>query len=211
MKEKIVLIGGGGHCKAVIETIEQEAKYQIAGIVDVKEKMGQKVLGYSVFASDEDIPELRKKYTNFIVTVGYINSLKIRLRAYKLLKEQLAVLPVIIAPSASVSRHADIGEGSVVLAGARVNAGAKVGANCIINTGGIIEHDSVVCDHCHISTGSIVNGGCVVKEGGFLGSNSVLVNNISISENTQIGAGSVVISSITEAGVYVGNPVRRIG
>ena len=38
MKEKLVLIGGGGHCRACIDVIERENKYQIAGIVDIKEK-----------------------------------------------------------------------------------------------------------------------------------------------------------------------------
>ncbi len=35
MKE-IILVGGGGHCKSVIDVIEQEAKYKIAGIIDKK-------------------------------------------------------------------------------------------------------------------------------------------------------------------------------
>ena len=38
MKEKIILIGGGGHCRACIDVIEQEGRFTIAGIVDVPEK-----------------------------------------------------------------------------------------------------------------------------------------------------------------------------
>ena len=39
MKEKIVLIGGGGHCHSVIDVIEQTNKYEIIGIVDTKENI----------------------------------------------------------------------------------------------------------------------------------------------------------------------------
>ena len=33
MKE-IILIGGGGHCKSVIDVIESEGQFEIVGIVD---------------------------------------------------------------------------------------------------------------------------------------------------------------------------------
>ncbi|MDK9694251.1 MAG: acetyltransferase, partial [Sulfurimonas sp.] len=45
MKEEIILIGGGGHCKSVIDVIEQQNSFVIAGIVDKKELVGTKVLG----------------------------------------------------------------------------------------------------------------------------------------------------------------------
>ena len=31
----IVLIGGGGHCKAVIDVVEQEGRFNIIGIIDL--------------------------------------------------------------------------------------------------------------------------------------------------------------------------------
>ena len=32
----IVLIGGGGHCKSVIDVIEQEGRFKIIGIVELR-------------------------------------------------------------------------------------------------------------------------------------------------------------------------------
>ena len=74
MKEEIVLIGGGGHCKVCIDVIETEDKFKIAGIVDVKEKLHHKVLGYEIMACDEDLPRLVKEYKNFLITIGQIRS-----------------------------------------------------------------------------------------------------------------------------------------
>ena len=60
MKEKIVLIGGGGHCHSVIDVIEQTNKYEIIGIVDIKENIEKKVLDYEIIACDDDLEELLK-------------------------------------------------------------------------------------------------------------------------------------------------------
>ena len=44
--KKIILVGGGGHCKSVIDVIEQEGKFKIAGIIDRPNLLGSKILGY---------------------------------------------------------------------------------------------------------------------------------------------------------------------
>ena len=37
MKQKeILLLGGGGHCRSVIDVIESDKKYYISGIIDLK-------------------------------------------------------------------------------------------------------------------------------------------------------------------------------
>lgn len=171
-KEQILLIGGGGHCKSVIDVIEQENKFEIAGIIDVAEKIGTKVLGYEVIASDDELTQLFKTYKYAVVTVGQIHSNTLRLQLFDKLKSIGFTLPTIQSPLAYVSSHASVAEGSVIMHHALINADAKVGKNCIINTKALVEHDAQVEDHCHISTGAIINGGVVVKEGTFVGSQS---------------------------------------
>ena len=172
MKEQIVLIGGGGHCKSVIDVIELEDRYTIAGIIDKKELLGQDVLGYKVIGCDDDLEKLFKKYKCAVVTIGQIKSNALRVKLFTKLKNIGYRLPVIISPLAYVSKHSVIEEGTVVMHQALINASVKVGKNSIINTKALIEHDSVVENHCHISTGAIINGGVTVKEGTFFGSNS---------------------------------------
>lgn len=210
MKEAIVLIGGGGHCKVCIDVIEAENKYRIAGIVDKKEKIGTKVLGYEIFATDEDAPRLTTQYRLFLITIGQIKTSEKRRTLFKMWKRSGAGFATIISRFSYVSKHASIGEGTVILHGVYINSGAQIGKNCIINTSSVIEHDSVVADHCHISMGSVVTGGCAIKEGVFIGSNSTVVDNLTIAKNTVIGAGSVVVKSINESGTYAGNPARKL-
>jgi sugar O-acyltransferase (sialic acid O-acetyltransferase NeuD family) len=211
MKEEILLVGGGGHCAACIDVIESQGRYRIGGIVDLREKLHQMIMGYEVTGCDEDLPELVKEYKNFLVTIGQLKSADKRISRFEYLKGLGAGFVVVVSPYALVSRSAAIGDGTIVMHRAVVNAGAQIGENCIINTGAVIEHNAEVDNHCHISTGSIVNGDCRIGKASFIGSGSVLVNGVGIAENTVIGAGSVVVKSIEASGVYAGKPARRTG
>lgn len=209
--KQIILVGGGGHCKSCIDVIERENKFKISGIVDVKEKLHQKVLGYEIIATDEDLLNLSKKYEYFLITIGQIKNHKIRKAKFEYLKKINVKFPTIISPLAYISRFAFLGEGTILMHRAFVNSGARIGKNCIINTGCIIEHDAEIGDNCHISTGVIVNGKVKIGEGTFIGSNSVIAHNLNISSGVVIGAGSVVTKSVLEKGIYAGVPLKRIG
>lgn len=203
-QKNLILVGGGGHCKSVIDVAES-AGYNILGILDMPEEVGKSVLNYKVIGTDEEIPQYADK-AEFIITVGFIKNPAIRIRIYNRIKESGGKLATIVASTAHVSRYATLGEGTVVMHQAVINAGAQIGVNCIINTFTNIEHDAVVGDQCHISTGTMVNGDCKVGDRVFVGSQSVLANGIAIGEGIIVGAGSFVRKSISDKGIYSGNP-----
>ena len=190
--KKIILIGGGGHCKSVIDVIEQEAQFDIAGIVDKPELLGSTIFGYPVIGNDSDLESLAKKYQNVLITIGQIKSPSLRIKLYDLAIKAQFSLPYIVSPNAYVSKHSKIGSGTVVMHNAIVNANASIGNNCIINSKALIEHDCLISDHCHISTNTIINGGVKIGSRCFIGSNVTTKNNITISENSFIKAGSLV-------------------
>ena len=200
----LILIGGGGHCKSVIEAAES-AGYTILGVLDVAENVGKNVLSYKIIGTDEDIPTYVDK-AEFVITVGFIKNPTIRIKLYNKVKEAGGKLATVIASTAHVSKYAEIGEGTVVLHQAFVNADAKVGCNVILNNFVNIEHDAVIGDQCHISTGAMVNGECKVGKNCFIGSQSVLANCITVGDDIIVGAGSFVRKSIFEKGIYSGNP-----
>ncbi len=209
-KQKIILIGGGGHCKSVIDVIENENKYEIAGIVDIKQKIGQKVLNYKIIATDNELPELIKTYKNAVITVGQIKTPEIRIKIYKRLKSLNANMPVIISPFSYVSKYSFIDEGTIIMHNVIVNAGAKIGKNCIINNQALIEHDATINDNCHISTNAKINGDCIINKNTFFGSGAVLSNGIIIAENNIIAAGAVIYRNTKPNSTYIGNPARKI-
>jgi sugar O-acyltransferase (sialic acid O-acetyltransferase NeuD family) len=206
----IILIGGGGHCISCIDIVEQTGLYEILGILDVPEKLGQKVLNYTIIGNENELQKYLKYCPDYLITVGHIESSLLREAIFNKVNQAGGRLPVIISPLAYISKNANIEEGSIIMHHALVNAGVRVGKACILNTKSLIEHESVIGDFCHISTASIVNG--QVKVGGrcFIGSNSVISNNVDIISNTVIAAGSQVLKSIDSPGIYVGHPLRKI-
>lgn len=200
----LILVGGGGHCKSVIDVAES-AGCSILGVLDMPEDVGKSVFDYKVIGTDDDIPQYIGK-AEFVITVGFIKNPAVRIKLYNKVKEAGGKLATIVASTAHVSKYAVLGEGTVIMHQAVVNAGANIGANCIINTFTNIEHDAVVGNHCHISTGSMVNGGCKIGERTFIGSQSVLANGISVGDDIIVGAGSVVRKSLAQKGIYAGNP-----
>ena len=190
--DDIILVGGGGHCRSVIDVIELENKYQIAGIVDKEDRLGLSILGYEVIGSDDDLQKLTSEYRYAVITIGQLESAGLRIKLFEAVKNAGFIMPPIISPLAYISKYAVIGEGTVVMHGSIVNTNAQVGENCIINTRAIVEHDCKVGDNCHISTGAILNGDVHVGNNCFIGSNAVTRQSVVIAENSFVKAGSVV-------------------
>lgn len=203
-KSKLILVGGGGHCKSVIE-IAESIGYPILGILDKVELVGSSVLGYPIIGTDDDIPSFVGT-AKFIVTVGHIKNADLRMSISRRIKNAQGLFATLIASTAYVSAYATVGEGSVIMHQAVVNSCASIGCGCIINTFANIEHDAIIENFCHISTGVMVNGNCFVGAKTFLGSQSVMVNGVSILGGCVVAAGSVVRKNIVRRGIYSGNP-----
>lgn len=190
MKPKLILIGGGGHCSSCIDVIEQENKFDIAGIVDDAIESSTR-FGYPILGGDSELPSLREKYDYILITVGQIKSPTPRVRLFEYARSIGFQFATVISPRAYVSRQASIGKGTIVMHDALINAYAAVGNNCIINTKSLIEHHAIIEDDCHVATGAIINGGTVIGRGTFVGSNSVTREQQKTGDHAFIKAGSI--------------------
>jgi len=203
MKQPIILIGGGGHCKSCIDVIEQEDNYQIVGILDLPEMLGKEILGYKIIGTDDDLPKFLKTVNNYLVTIGQIKSPAKRIALWQIVKKSGATLPVIVSPHAYVAKSSNIGEGTIIMHQAIVNSEARIGVNCIVNSNALIEHETSIGDFCHISTGAIVNGQTKIGNRCFIGSNATISNNVCIVDDSIISAGSIVLKDITTSGIHI--------
>lgn len=192
MKNKIILIGGGGHCHSVIDAIEQAAEYEIVGIIDHIDKVGTNVMSYSVIGTDDDLVAMVDDIEYAFITLGQIQTAVVRKSLFEMLMKLGYKVPNIISPLAYVSRSATLGIGNFIGHQAIVNANAVIHDNCIINTKALIEHDAFIYSHCHIATGAIINGGCKVHSEVFVGSAATTKQDAIIESMSFIKAGSVV-------------------
>ena len=196
--DEIILIGAGGHARSCIDVIESTGVFQIAGLVEKADNQKAENLGYPIIGTDDNLPGLRKKYKNALITVGQIQSTGTRVMIFKVLSDLHFHLPVIVSPRAHVSPHSRVGAGTIIMHDAIINANAVIGNNCIINNKALIEHDAIIGNHCHIATGAIVNGEVNIGSESFIGSGAITKQSISIGEKCVIGAGAVIKTDIED-------------
>jgi len=193
MSKPLLLVGCGGHARALIDVVESGKKWQIWGLVGTPEEVGWRVFNYPVLGSNWDLPKLREKCPNALLAIGQIGASVHRHRLAKQLKDLDFTIPILISNHAVISRHAKIGSGTTVGHGAIVNGGAQVGNHCILNSRALVEHDVLIGDFCHISTGALVNGGVKIGDGSFIGSGAMLREGLELPPNTVISAGKRIM------------------
>jgi len=208
--KKIILIGGGGHCKVVIDTILSTNEFEIIGILDLEENVGKEVLGVPVIATDTQLEDYFRKGIRFcFITVGSIGT-KAFLRENLFMRAQKIGFrfPNIIHPGSVVSKFTIIGEGNYVAPGTIINAGTIIGNHCILNTGSKIDHDCNIGNFVHVAPGVTISGGVEIGDYSHIGTGSSIIQCLKIGSNTIIGAGSVVLSDIPDNVVAFGNPCK---
>lgn len=205
----IVLLGGGGHCRAVLGVLERLGEYEVHGISDLAEMKGQHVLpGYPIDLVDSDLEKIYPQTRQAFVSLG--DKLILRRTLYRLATDIGYVLPALISPTSFVSRHAQVGPGALVMHGAVVSTASRVGANAILNTGSIVEHDCEVGDHSHIAPGAVLCGRVWIGELTLVGANSVVLPGVRIGHHVVLGAGSVVTKDVPDNVYVAGNPARLL-
>ena len=195
---RLVIIGASGHGKVVADIAVHNGYKDIVFLDDnasISECDGWPVVGKSNEAPAGEV----------FIAIG-----KARIR--KQLSERYfdRKQPALIHPSAVIANGVEVGEGTVVMAGAVINPDAKIGKGCIINTSSSVDHDCIVEDYCHISVGAHLCGAVTVGKDTWIGAGATVSNNVTICDGCIIGAGAVVINNIDESGTYVGVPSRKM-
>ncbi len=207
MSKKLLLIGAGGHCHSVIETLLELNEYDEIGIID-KDNLGSMIMGIAVIGCDDDLLDLYKKgYDYAFISIGNI---KVRKRIYNKLKTIGYNIPIITDRTSIISKTADIQEGVYIGKGSIVNVNSKIGICSIINTGAIIEHDCTIGDFVNIAPRVVMGGGVNVCQNSNVGLNTSIRECVSIGENSVIGMGSVVTKDVADNILAYGNPCRKV-
>lgn len=208
MGKKLLLIGGGGHCRSVLDSVLSINTYEDIGIID---NVNNTYAGIPTIGCDDDLPELLKKgWTDAFVTVGSIGITATRIRLYSLIKKLGFNIPVITDPSAVLAKDVIIKEGTYIGKKAVINAGTFVNECAIINTGAIIEHECTIGAFSHISPGAILCGEVKVGASTHIGAGSVIRQQIEIENDVLIGAGSVIVHNVPANVIIYGNPGKVI-
>ena len=197
--KRLLIIGAGGHGKVAADIARLNGYQEIAFLDDNPEvrRCGEyPVIGTSQAVKDMD--------GDVFVAIGHGETRHVVQRSVS--SERIATL---IHPNAVVS-DAQIGPGTVVMAGVVINPGARIGKGCIINTSSSVDHDCRVADYVHVAVGAHIAGSVVIGDGTWIGAGATVSNNVSICPGCMIGAGAVVVNDIMEPGTYAGVPAKRL-
>jgi acetyltransferase EpsM len=198
----LIIYGGGGHGKSLIELIRAEGKFEIAGVVDDGQITGGKLLGVPWLGGQEVLAAIRQKGIRKAVNaVGGISSIQMRIDVFERLIAADFTFPAIIHPSAVLEDSCAIKEGSQIFPLAYVGSSVKVGFGCIINTGVILSHDCAIEDYVNISPGAILAGSVRVGRGTLIGMGVTINLDVQIGTKVRIGNSATVKTDVPDGTV----------
>lgn len=210
MSKRILLVGGGGHCKSVLDSLLETRKYTEIGIIDKEEHFDNKILGINIIGCDDDLPRFyREGFSQAFVTVGSIGDPKLRIKLFNVLETIGFDIPNIIDKTAIVSANSRLEKGIYIGKNAVINAGTVIQRGAIINTSVVIEHDCAVGEFSHVAPGSVLCGQVRIGAETHIGATSVIKQQVHIGSKTIIGMGSVVLRDIGHNVMAYGNPCKE--
>ncbi|WP_394265093.1 acetyltransferase [Bergeyella zoohelcum] len=194
----MMLFGASGHAKVIIDIL-QKSGIKVDKILDDNPKCDD-IFGISVEKNSHHVMFDQEA----IISIGNNEIRK------KIVEKYYFKYIKAIHPSAVISPHSTLGEGTVVMANAVLNPDVQIGKHCIINTGAIVEHDCKIEDFVHISPNAALAGNVQVGEGTHIGIGASVIQGVKIGKWVTIGAGAVVIRDVLDYATVVGNPAKVI-
>jgi sugar O-acyltransferase (sialic acid O-acetyltransferase NeuD family) len=206
----MVVVGGGGHAKVLLNVLTRLPTVSVLGYVDPKDR--GPILGFRWLGNDDQLHRLAQEHPGATVAIGIgqVKGGNSRNALFEKLVGAGFVLPPIIAPTAVIARDVSIGEGSVIFDGVVIQPGCRIGKICIVNTQASLDHDCVLDDNVHIAPGAVLSGCVHVGTGSLVGVGACCKHGVRIGTSCTMGAGAVVVSDCLEPGTYLGVPARLV-
>jgi acetyltransferase EpsM len=198
----LVIYGGGGHGKMLIDLLRALNVYRIVGIVDDGLKPGTEVMSIPVLGNADILPNLATKGVKMAINaVGGIGNVNVRIEVFKKLADNGFVCPPIVHPSATIEKSSTLSPGVQIFAKAYIGSEAQIKYGVIVNTGAIISHDCILDDYAIISPGAIIAGEVHIGKGSLIGMAATINLRVKIGDRVRIGNGATVKGDVPDSGI----------
>jgi sugar O-acyltransferase (sialic acid O-acetyltransferase NeuD family) len=199
-KPLILIYGGGGHAKSVMEMVLQNGVHTIAGIVDDDQHLiGEHILGIPVLGTRDILPRLKIQGVRQAANgVGGILDINVRVKIFEMLEHAGFSFPLIIHPRATIEPSAKIEEGVQVFANAYVGSEAFLHPRCMINTNVVVSHDCKIGPYTHIAPGALLAGHVYVGERTLVGMGVTTTIGVHIGDGVRIGNGAILLADVPD-------------
>lgn len=197
----LIIFGGGGHGKTVIDLVRAMGTYRIVGVIDDGLPPGSEVLGAPVLGGAKELDEWHNRGVRLAVNaVGGIGNVAVRLKVFEILTKAGFICPTIVHPSAVIERSAVLDAGVQVLAGAYIGSAARVGFGTVINAGAIISHDCVLGKVVNLSPGATLAGNVRIEDHAQIGMRATVNLQVTVGAAARLGNGCTVKADVPPGG-----------
>lgn len=206
----IIIVGAGGFGREVSWLIERinsvSPEWNIIGFADDNQDLwGNVIDGYPVIGGVDEIENFPTAYA-----VCCIANTRVRKKLCRKIDDFGTDFATLIDPAAIISSKVEIGEGSVICAGAVLTVDIKLGCHNIIDVNSTVGHDAVLKDYVTLYPSVNVSGSTIINEGVELGTGTQVIQGKTVGADTIIGAGAVVVRDIPANCTAVGVPAKVI-
>lgn len=200
---RLAILGAGGHGKVIADAAVLSGWTPV--FFDDAWPTLRGVGPWEVNGDSDALLSAGTEFDSAVVAIG-VNS--IRLARQRALEEAGVPMATVYHPSAVISPFAEVGQGSVILAGAILNAFAVVGRGCILNTGSTVDHDCRLADGVHVSPGANLGGNVCIGEATSVGIGAAIKPGVTIGGQSVVGAGAAVIGDVPDHTTVAGVPAK---
>lgn len=199
-KPYLLIFGGGGHAKAIMDLVKQTNQYVIAGILDDDERLtGTEVLGIPVLGTRVLFSDLIEKGVKLAANgVGGILDIHVQIKVFKSLERAGFSFPALIHPHATVETSAEVEDGVQVFANAYVGSEVVLQPRCMINTNAVVSHDCFIGKFTHIAPGALLAGQVHVGARSLVGMGVTTAIGVRIGDDVRIGNGAIILADVPD-------------
>jgi sugar O-acyltransferase (sialic acid O-acetyltransferase NeuD family) len=201
----LLVLGAGGHGKVVADAAMSMGRWDAIAFLDDYQPSGAGPLRLEIVGRLEELEQIGRRFNMVAAALGSNHA---RLELYQRCSSAELTLATIVHPAATVSAHASLGAGCVVIAQAVVNPGATLGVACIVNSGATVDHDCLLGDAVHVSPGANLAGNVRVGARAWIGIGACVRQGLTIGDDAIVGAGGVVVEDVMARTTVFGVPAR---
>jgi|SRR3990170_5438116 len=208
MKLPVIIIGGGGHAKVLIEALRLNG-IKIIGIIEAEPSfVGKQVLGITVIGNNDMISKYKPTDVELVNGIGSVSLPLKRKAIFERFKSLGFMFAKVIHPSAIIASDVFIGEGAQIMAGTIIQPESRIGCNTIVNTKVSVDHDCIIGDHTHLAPGVTLSGRVKIGNETHVGIGANLIQGVKVGRSVVIGAGALVLNDILDEVIAIGVPAK---
>jgi sugar O-acyltransferase (sialic acid O-acetyltransferase NeuD family) len=211
MPEPILVVGAGGHARAVLDAIRAAGRYTPVGLVESFQSPGTVCHGLRILGTEHALAEVCRQ----VGTRRGVIAIGDNWQRQQMANRMRAVCPefefvTVVHAAATVAHDVTLGSGTVVLPGAVVVSGCRIGEGCVVNTQASLDHDSVMEDYAQLAPGAVTGGWVRIGADTFVGLGARIKSRVQVGPHTVIGAGALVLKDCPSNVVAYGAPARVV-